>query len=36
MIKSLTGVIVGQAIRELGSDCFPAAGDPVPLEGTAI
>lgn len=37
MIKTLTGAIGGQAIRELGSDqCFPAAADPVPLEGAAI
>ena len=37
MIKTLTGVAGAHAIRELGSNpCFPAAGDPVPLEGTAI
>jgi hypothetical protein len=37
MINTLTGAIGGQSIRELGSFlCFPAAGDPVPLEGTAI
>ncbi len=37
MNKTLTGVVGAHAIRELGSDpCFPAAGDPVPLEGTVI
>ena len=36
MVKTLRGAIGGLAIRVLGSKCFPAAGDPVPLEGTAI
>ncbi|MDR6437396.1 hypothetical protein J2790_002539 [Paenarthrobacter nicotinovorans] len=37
MNMTLTGVLGAQAARELGSDpCFPAAVDPVPLEGTAI
>ncbi|MET3905533.1 hypothetical protein ABIE35_004131 [Paenarthrobacter sp. 4246] len=37
MINTLTGVIGAHTIREFGSDpCFPAADDPVPLEGTVI
>lgn len=37
MTKTLKGAIGGRAIRVFGSDqCLPAAGDPVPLEGTAI
>ncbi|MET3367294.1 UNVERIFIED_CONTAM: hypothetical protein ABIE34_000515 [Jeotgalibacillus campisalis] len=37
MNKSLKGASGGRTIRVFGSDqCFPAAADPVPLEGTAI
>ncbi|MCP1413284.1 hypothetical protein J3D46_002550 [Paenarthrobacter sp. A20] len=37
MFKTLMGATSASAIRKLGSDqCFPVAGDPVPLEGTAI
>ncbi|MDR6985638.1 hypothetical protein J2Y66_000101 [Paenarthrobacter nitroguajacolicus] len=37
MLNTLQGVVGAIATRKFGSDqCFPVAGDPVPLEGTAI
>ena len=35
MAKTLKAAFGSRTIRELGShQCFPVAGDPVPLEGT--
>lgn len=35
MAKTLKDAFGSRTIRELGShQCFPVAGDPVPLEGT--
>ena len=37
MTKTLKGAIGGYTIRDFDNEqCFPVAGDAVPLEGTAI